>query len=287
MMRYFYFSLLLFAASQHLVFSQLHSGKETVQFLDGGLHFPPLIANTIEPRVGFIFQADERDLRLDIGNSIDLIQFNEPFSANERLTFGADFFTWTALRRAENFHFPVDAVDYLFGLNLCYSRDLDDDSRFESRLRWSHISAHMVDGRYAKQTSQWLDGQLPRVYSREFFELIAAYRFQQWARPYAGFTYVYHIDPPDLGKMMYHAGLELTLPHDKSTHYHPYVAYDIRLLKVGEYTAAHSIQAGVKTGEWYGKGVNVFLAYYSGMSVHGEYHDKRVSYWGPGITIEF
>jgi len=277
--------LLVCTLIPYLLPAQQQPSTSGIEFLAGGLNVPPLIASTYEPRVGFIFQAGNSDLRLDIGNSIDLISI--PAGLGSKLTFGADFFTWTALRQDENFHFPVDAVDYLFGLNLSYSEQLSSHNEFQARLRWSHISAHLVDGRYQKETADWREDQLPRVYSREYFELIAAIDYEHWLRPYLGVTYVYHIDPADLGKMVYQAGVEATLPHNEDCHLHPYIAYDFRLFEVGALAAAHSAQIGLKTGDWQGRGLNFFVALYSGMSFHGEYHDQRISYWGPGITIDF
>jgi Protein of unknown function (DUF1207) len=280
-----YLLLLLFLPS--LLQSQSDTHPPDIEFLSSGLNFSPLIANTFEPRVGFVFQAGNSDLRLDIGNSIDLLAFNALASSGDKLVFGADFFTWTALRQDENFHFPVDAVDYLFGLNFSYSYPMGNAHVLESRLRWSHISAHLVDGRFQKESMSWREGQLPRVYSREYFELIVAYNIDNFLRPYAGLSYVYHIDPADLGKEVAQIGFEATLPHNSDDRIHPYLAYDLRLLKISEYSAAHSAQIGIKFGHWYGRGLNLFIALYNGMSYHGEYHDARISYWGPGLTIDF
>ena len=43
---------------------------------------------------------------------------------NSKLSFGADLFTYTLLRSQSDFHFPVDAVDYLFGVNFGYVENL-------------------------------------------------------------------------------------------------------------------------------------------------------------------
>src|SRR5690606_5362601 len=120
-------------------------------------------------------------------------------------------------------------------------------------------------------TREWRDNQLPRVYSREFFEIIAAWEYSHYFRPYLGFAYVYHTDPADLGKAVCQAGVEFTLPHVAEQNYHPYLAYDVRLMEIGTFSASHSVQAGVKVGSWHGKGFNLFIAYYTGMNVHGEY----------------
>ena len=78
-------------------------------------------------------------------------------------------FTYTLLRGETDFHFPVDAVDYLFGVNFGYKNNFEKNKEFGARLRISHISAHFVDGHFDGSTGNWRDGQIPRVFSREFF----------------------------------------------------------------------------------------------------------------------
>jgi Protein of unknown function (DUF1207) len=275
--------LFCLAAFAPALFSQQYSVESHDQ---GRLLFAPLIANYLEPRVGMSRLVGESRLRLDIGNSIDLFQF-EGMNTGDRVAVGADFFTWTSLRQDADFHFPVDAVDYLFGLNAAYIHDLDDISSLSVRLRLSHISAHLVDGSYNKSTEEWRDGELPQVYSREFLEIIFAYEFDSFFRAYTGGQYIYHIDPADLGKLALEAGFEGVLRDGISGGIHLYIAYDFRLLDNGSVRSAHAMQAGVKFGPWRGSGINIFCAYYHGPSQHGEYYDRFWSYWGPGLNIDF
>ncbi len=235
--------------------------------------------------MGFSRLAGEDRLRLDIGNSVDLLRWEDV--AEGSLAVGADFFTWTSLRQEEDFHFPVDAVDYLFGLNASYRKVHDESLTMTYRLRLSHISAHMVDGSYEKENAAWRDGQLPRVYSREYVEVIAASELYETVRLYAGGQYIYHIDPAELGKWAAQFGGEAVLSGLLGAGVHPYVALDARLLDVGGWSASVNAQIGVKFGSWRGTGVNVFLAWFDGKSQHGEYHDQHWSYWGPGLNIEF
>jgi len=263
------------------VFGQ-QSEQESSRFL-----FPPLKANAIEARVGALSQSNHNRLRLDIGNSIDFLNIMPTWLEHDRMSFGADFFTWTSLRQAENFHFPVDAVDYLFGINASYSVPTAMGPELSMRVRLSHISAHLVDGSYEKQNQTWRDGKLPRVYSREFLQVISAITCMNTYRVYIGIEYVYHIDPSDLGKYSLQAGAEATLPIPSASWFHPYIAYDAKLVNVHAWALNHSMQVGAKFGKWYGTGLNIFLAAYSGFSMHGEYYDIRWSYVGPGFTVEF
>jgi hypothetical protein len=198
---------------------------------------------------------------------------------------GADFFTWTALRRDVHFHFPVDAVDYLFGVNASLRHQTSDDVVLGARLRLSHISAHLVDGSYSKADAAWRDARLPRVYSREFLDLACSATLRDAVRPYVALQYVYHIDPAFLGKFALQAGLEVAPAVNEWLR--PYAAYDIRLAKIGAYAASHSAQIGARFITRNGAGLDLFLSWYSGYSEHGEYYDIRWSRWGPGFTVTF
>lgn len=250
------------------------------------LLFAPLIAYHVEPRVGISRLVEEGRLRLDIGNSIDLLHFKGAYEGDQ-LTLGADFFTWTSLRQDAAFHFPVDAVDYLFGINTAYRHRLNASSSLSARLRLSHISAHLVDGSYDKSNREWRDGEMPHVYSREFFDIILAYDYSDLLRLYGGGQYIYHIDPADLDKIALQAGIEVAWVDAMESDLHIYTAYDIRLLDSGTMRSAHGLQAGVKFGTWRGSGLNIFVAYYHGPSQHGEYFDRLWSYWGPGLNVDF
>ncbi|MBE0644207.1 MAG: DUF1207 domain-containing protein [Bacteroidetes bacterium] len=252
----------------------------------GRLLFPPLIAHHVEPRVGMSRLVEEERLRLDIGNSIDLLHF-EGVREGDRGAVGADFFTWTSLRQEAAFHFPVDAVDYLFGVNASYRHDLDETSSVSARLRLSHISAHLVDGSYDKTTAAWRDADPPQVYSREFVDLVLAYDYSGMLRVYAGAQYIYHIDPAELGKYAMQAGVEAVWRDAPFDGVHLYCAYDLRILDNGAMRSAHGLQIGAKIGTWRGSGVNLFLAYYHGPSQHGEFYDRMWSYWGPGLNFDF
>ncbi|MDT8325679.1 MAG: DUF1207 domain-containing protein [Bacteroidota bacterium] len=260
--------------------------SQSIPLVDSRLLFPPLIAHHLEPRVGMSRLVEEERLRLDIGNSIDVQRWEDGLDGMT-VAAGVDFFTWTSLRQEKDFHFPVDAVDYLFGLYASVRRDITDESSVSARLRLSHISAHLVDGSYLKEEQRWRDGQLPRVYSREFIDLVVAFEYRDWLRAYGGGKYVYHVDPPGLGRWTPQAGLEAAWLRVLDAPLHAYLAVDARMLDVNGWDAAVNVQAGVKVGAWRGTGVDLFVAYYHGMSQHGEYYDMMWSYWGPGINFAF
>ncbi len=255
-------------------------------FVPYGLLFKPLVADTYEPRDGILSEIGKNSLRLDIGNSIDLLQyrFNNDSSL---LTMGADFFTYTLLRGEKDFHFPVDASDYFFGINFNYKKFLAEGV-LSSRLRISHISSHFVDGHYDNTLQEWKDSQPPRVYSREFFDGVVAFEpssITDNARIYVGGTYLYHVDPPDLARFMGDAGLEY---HSKMwNNVFAYGAYQATVLKILETSVRHNVQLGMKIGNWEGRGLNLYGSYFSGYSIHGQYFDVKDNYFALGFLIEF
>jgi hypothetical protein len=259
---------------------------DQLSFVPYGLLFKPLVADTYEPRNGILAEIGQNSLRLDIGNSIDLLQYRF-VGDSSLLTMGTDFFTYTLLRGEKNFHFPVDASDYFFGINFNYKKTIDAGI-VSSRLRLSHISSHFVDGHYDNTLKEWKDSEDPIVYSREFLDGVVALEpssFMNEARIYLGATYLYHVDPPDLARFMADAGLEY---HIKvRTHMYTYFAYQATVLKILETSVRHNIQIGEKIGGWEGRGLNLYASYFSGYSIHGQYYKVKDNYFALGFLIEF
>lgn len=256
-------------------------------FAQGRTWFPseiniqPFTANFLEPKAGFAFHANNNRLRLDISTSRDI------FSAktdNKIFSVGADLFTFTRIIRGADFHFPVETIDYLFGFNAGY-KIKDGVSDYGFRFRLSHISAHLVDGKYDFQIQNWKDGDHPRVYSREFLELFPYYQYQN-ARVYAGLTYLIHVSPKGLGRDIYQLGFDYYADKFISCNISPFCAYDFKLEHINKYQGSNILTAGLKFGNARGEGVSVAYSYISGRSIHGEYFDKNESYSTVGLNID-
>lgn len=267
-----------------VLFLFLHSFlySQQFEFFPRGLNIQPFTANVLEPRLGFAFKTNESQLRLDIGNSVDLISLN---SKNSHLSFGADLFTWTLLRQEANFHFPVDAVDYFFGVNFGLS-EISKYYNYGFRLRISHISAHLVDGHFDKLNMQWINNKLPRVYSREFLEFIP-FIDVNFLRIYGGLTYLFHTDPIVNYKLTYQVGFDYYRNDFITKEIFPFIAADLKIDQNGSKSFNQSYYAGIKFGNVNGKGVKVYLSYLNGMSIHGEYFDKEENYLSLGLNIDF
>ena len=246
------------------------------------LNIQPFTANFIEPRAGTMFGLDENKIRLDIGLSKDILQL---ISGKETISFGADLFTYTRLRSENDFKFPVETIDYLFGINAGYKKD-DGKKELGVRFRFSHISAHLVDGKYNSHTNQWMDDRKPQTYSREFFELFPYYRI--WGfRLYVGVSYIMHVLPDEMNKGVYQVGFDYFILPLSNGSFTPFVAYDFKLTGIDDvYTGNNIFKAGVKFGSPLSGGFSILFSYISGKSVHGELYDLNENYANIGFNLD-
>jgi hypothetical protein len=81
-------------------------------------------------------------------------------------------------------------------------KQINKNDEIWARFRFSHISAHFVDGHRDNVNDKWKNDINPIVYSREFFELLPYYKKYD-IRVYLGLTYLYHVDPATVGKEIY------------------------------------------------------------------------------------
>lgn len=265
--------ILLYFAS---IFSQDKS-----EWFPPSLNIQPFTANFLEPKGGFHYIMGESEIRLDIGTTADLYHHK---NKNKTFSFGADLFTYTRLRGEGEFHFPVEAIDYLFGINAGY-KIKNDNIEYGIRFRFSHISAHFVDGKFDYRIYDWRNGDIPRVYSREFFEFFPFYRINGF-RAYAGLTYLIHTTPKFIGKGIYQAGFDHYFYNLFSASVSPFIAYDFKLNHVHKFRGNNIISAGVKFGKYNAKGINLMFSYFSGLSIHGEYFDRYERYGSLGINVD-
>jgi len=265
-----------------IIFSKLNSTAQTVtEWFPPELNIQPFTAHFLEPKAGFQYLFDIEKVRIDIGTSHDIIQWK---TEAESFSFGADFFTYTRARSEDNFKFPVETVDYLFGLNGSY-KNKSEKNEWGARLRFSHISAHLVDGYYDAESESWLNGREPFVFSKEFFELIAYYKIFS-IRIYGGITYNIHIVPDEIKKGILQAGFDYYATQFQTSLITPFIAYDFKLTGIDEYTGNNIITVGIKFGQPETRGFSILASYFSGKSVHGEFYNLNESYATIGINLD-
>ena len=253
--------------------------------------FKPLLADPTEPRIAVMPWLEKRNLQLDIGSSADLYQ-----SKNKDFAAGVDFATWSLLKRGDNFKFPVDAIDYLFGINASWKQPVSIGAlpfdELSGKIRLSHISAHFEDGHYDATAHQWIpsadwNGTGPFTYSREFVNLVVALSSPKH-RIYGGYQYLYHSLPDGINPHSLQAGVEL------STSDNTYLAADFKMLPIWQpslnatrgFRGTWNLQAGMRLNSIGLEKVRVACNYFSGMSRHGMYFYRPESYTTIGVLVD-
>ncbi|GEM_PF-2422168 len=137
----------------------------------------------LEPnKFGVVKELQDRPLWLQVGFGGPIESWIYPgTSQSSALYLGLEGLAWSRLQTETDFRFPVETVDYFFGLYLTLDRSgtaSDGDGHLDGdswRLRISHISSHDVDG---KDT---VIGGSSSHYSREFIELMR--QFHPFSNP--------------------------------------------------------------------------------------------------------
>jgi hypothetical protein len=265
-----------------LLFSSISSAQWQHDLFPSDLNIQPFTANILEPKAGFLISTDNNKLRLDISTSRDIVKW---FDDDETISIGADVFTFTRLRSTDDFKFPVETIDYLFGLNAGYKKQIDRENEIGLKFRLSHISTHLVDGQFDGQSQIWREGRDPFVYSKEFLELFPYYRYQTF-RTYVGLTYIFHIIPEEIKQFNVQLGFDYFATQFGTDYLTPFVAYDFKLAGNEKYIGNNIISIGVKLGDWKQKGLSFYYSYISGKSIHGQLYDLRENYSNIGFNFE-
>lgn len=255
---------------------------KTVWF-PGKLLVHSFTANVLEARSGFDFFIDKSNLQLNAGSTQDIVHYN---SVCDSFSLGADIFTYTRLRSTKEFKFPVETIDYLFGINFGYKMRLKlSEAGF--RIRISHISTHQVDGDYdSSLVANWRNNRVPFVYSREFIEFMPYIEYE-FFRAYAGFTYIFHTIPSNLNRCLYQIGFDKFYVNSILP-FTPFTAYDLKFEKrEGRYAGNNNIRIGAKFGKYAGKGFSLYYSFVSGYSIHGQLYNIKEKYSSIGINLDF
>ena len=260
-----------------------------VTFLPGGTIFPPLRADYQEPRVGVRKEAGTSRLKLDIGSSIEFLQW-QPDTSSGRIRLGADLFTYALTTSAQGLRLQVDAVDGYFGGHIVYAPE--GYGGLSLRLRLLHVSGHLIDGHWDGTTMQWKDNKLPIPYTRDFGEITG---LTTWTgrlaslRAYTGVSYATLVRPDNLSRFGTLHGFELRstgLPPFAGRPFSVYVADHIAFSGIPTWYGTNNLEFGVKFGEWDGTGIRIYGSWYNGLEVFSQYYFLRTDQWGLGFAFD-
>jgi hypothetical protein len=275
-------------------FAQEDTEKNHWVLFPFGLNFAPLKAHLAEPRIGVFKFTDAEAMKVDIGNSVDVIGYD---ISESKLQFrlSADFFAYALVTGSEGLRLQIDAVDGFFGGNISFSQT-SDSNIWQGRLRIIHHSAHLVDGNWWVHSypRDWTKPGGPIPFTKDFGELTIA-RIQNTPvlifKYYGGISYATLVRPDEIERLAYFTAVEIfsknTLGNLLNHPTNIFLAYQLSLAGEPTYHASHNVQAGVKLGSWYEKGVTMYLGYYNGTHIFGEYYNQRLSTLGVGFTIDY
>ena len=263
-------------------------------FLPKGLNFLPLKAGIDEARMGLLYYTANSNLKVDIGNSVDVLGFDFP-SSKSRITVGAEFMAYAYVTSYLAYRLQIDAVDGFFGGNATYSKQLEG-GRFVTRFRYIHSSAHLVDGHWDNYTGQWINNEIPVAYGNNYAELLFAkednFAFS-FLRYYGGLSVSTgkKTGNRELKRFLYKAGVEYSFPNlfgkvfDKDENI--FFAANFDLKGIPQYIINQNYLIGIKFGYWQSKGVVLYASYYNGGDVFNQYFNLRVSRFGLGFMFDF
>jgi hypothetical protein len=260
-----------------------HKHKSKIQFLPSEELFRPIRASIFESRIGVSKNLNDKYLKLDIGYSPDIVSLK---TKRNTYSAGVEFFTFSNLRSEDNFKFPVDAIDYYFGLKFSYLRPLKKNMSLSGRLRIAHISSHFEDGHKYERTDTIFT---PIVYSREFLDLsgILDTRINKRIslRNQFSINLLFHSIPDDFAKVYFQYGFEVNLKITRILSV--YFSNELRYVEIkNNWNLNINIETGIKIGKLNSRGVNIFFNYYDGQDYKGQYYDKYLNIKSLGFSID-
>lgn len=286
--------IFLFAVLLKIIFfaNCFAQSSNNFSLFPSGLNFIPPKANNQEARLGVLYYTSTTNLKVDIGNAVDILSFDFANSAS-RLTSGIEFMAYAFSKSYAGKRLQISAVDGFFGGNIAFSR-LHDNKKLLFRFRIIHNSAHLVDGSYDTSSDSWLDDRKPIPFTKDFGELTAAHQiyFEDFIlKYYGGISYAALIRPNELKRFNYHFGLESAFPNIISKVFEKevnlFLAEHFFIDGTEKYFGSQQLIAGVKFGSWESKGVVFYASYYTGRNMFSSFYDRKISRFGIGFFVDF
>ncbi len=283
---------LLVAVNSSISFPQ-NLKKTKFVFLPPGLNFMPLRAGIDEARMGLLYYTANRNMKVDIGNSFDLLEFN--LSNQENITIGAEFMAYAYVTDYLQYRLQIDAIDGFFGGNIIYSREVNN-GRWIGRFRYIHNSSHLVDGHWNSVTNKWINNIKPTAFGNNYADILLARElgFYKYAfRYYGGMSLSTGMDTKTklLKRFSYKSGFEFAIKNFfgnfLNRNENIFFAVNVDLKGIPKYILNQHYVAGIKLGNWDGKGFSFYFSYYNGGDIFNQYFQTRISRFGIGFTFDF
>ncbi|MGB8321116.1 MAG: hypothetical protein WCE54_23510 [Ignavibacteriaceae bacterium] len=272
--------------------NQAQEKKIQFEFLPPGLNFAPLKANMQEAKTGVLFFPDNKNLKVDMGNNADLLKLNF-LNDNISLAAAIEFLGYALSTDYKEYRLQIDALDGFFGGNITFKKKFKR-SELAVRLRIIHNSAHLVDGHYDFIRKFWINNDSSIHYTRNFYELTIAHQVKTnfgYFRYYGGGSYSFFVRPSNIKRINALAGFEIDLENllgkvlkkDENI----FFAEHFSLAGFHEYVGSQQAMLGIKFGAWEGKGLTLYLSYYTGLNFFNTYYGAKISKFGTGFYVDF
>ena len=249
-------------------------------FLPGGNLFEPLIADPRWPRfsIGYRYFTDEATnvASANFGETIALYRERGPYNGLWEVGFQAGVFSIFDL---DSSSFDLVNSDFFAGLYATYR--IGDLSTF---FRVFHQSSHLGD-------EFLLRNRIDRInLSFEGLDLKLSYTLFDWCRLYGGGAYLVHRDPSDLKPWSTQGGIELQTPWRfwaDSTRF--VTALDLQNREENNWSTEVSVRGGLQfeRAQRFGRRISLLVEYYKGHSPNGQFFNRKVEYFGPGLYLDF
>jgi len=175
-------------------------------------------------------------------------------------------------------------ADYFIGPTLAIKND-----KWDYLLRVTHTSSHIGDELLLSK-----DGKRRNIkrinLSYETAEGIVAYNFANGFRPYMGVGYIVHAEPTSYKTAEVIAGFDYRHPEYYLKGYaKPIFAVYSKTSRNFNWKPSLSVKTGVEFKDRFviGKQLQVFLEYYNGNSIQGQFYKSRESYVGLSLNLNF
>ncbi len=212
---------------------------------------------------------------------------------NISIAAGIEFMGYALSTRYKEFRLQIDALDGFFGGNLSFKKNYTS-SDLGIRLRIIHNSAHFVDGHYDFIRKMWIGKDSSIHFTRNFYELTIAHQLKTafgFFKYYGGLSHSFFVRPPDIKRINFHIGFEFDLRNLLGKFFtkdeNIFVAHYFYLSGYNNYVGSQQTMLGIKMGEWEGKGITIYLSYYTGLNYFDAYYGERISRFGIGFYVDF
>jgi len=275
-----------------LLYCYPQQSKTDFEFLPSGLNFVPLKANLQEARMGVLYYPDNKNLKVDIGNSIDLVKLNL-FKDNIFFASGVEFMAYALSTNYKDYRLQIDALDGFFGGNITFKKKYLLNE-LDVRLRIIHNSAHFVDGHYDFVEDRWIDSTKAIHFTKNYYELTAAHQLKTnfgYFKYYGAFSHAFFVRPAIIKRINMFTGFELAFNNFLGKVFNKdeniFLASNFYLSGYNVYVGSQQTMLGIKFGGWDEKGITIYSSYYSGINFFDAYYGKKLSKFGIGFNVDF